>query len=167
MKTAAPVPRRGSGHAYRQGPDLPRAGLGRRLGACLVDYLFFFGVWLVALVVIGVYDVLYDLAPLVIAALVPFFIQAYLLADRAQSVGKILFRIRIVDHADGGHPGLVRTLLVRTVLPALALPILFPLFPILDGAFIFGRERRCLHDYLARTAVVGERDLARAAEAFR
>jgi uncharacterized RDD family membrane protein YckC len=85
-------------------------------------------------------------APLALIA-----IQAVLVSRRGQSIGKLAMRIRI-ERADGRRVGFVHGVLLRSWLMAWlnATPLVF----LLDSLFIFGRERRCLHDRLADTRVV-------------
>ncbi len=99
-------------------------------------------------------------------------LQSFLIAWRGQSIGKLALGTRIVDAGDGRRVGFVRAVLVRTWLvwmPALlfndawiqSLPraLVIPVIVgcgllIADGLTIFGKPRRCLHDYLAGTRVV-------------
>ena len=57
---------------------------------------------------------------------------------------------------NGSEPGFGRAVFLRNVVPGLiaAIPIAGPLFSVVDLLMIFGRERRCLHDYIAGTRVV-------------
>ena len=82
--------------------------------------------------------------PLVVA-------QAILVSWRGQSVGKLVVRTRI-ERADGQRVGFVHGVLLRSWLMAWlnGASLVF----LLDSLFIFGRRRRCLHDWLADTRVV-------------
>lgn len=82
----------------------------------------------------------------------------YLLATRGQTIGKKLLHIRIVALENDDHPGLMRVFWLRSFLNALiaSIPLfgLIPVYSIVDVLFIFGGDRRCLHDRLAATRVV-------------
>jgi len=133
---------------------LPLAGLGQRLGARLLDGL----AYLVILVPLLAFSRAVDPAGFIgVAALLllaVFVVQAVLLTTRGQSIGKIVVKIRIVDHKTGANPGFARVVLMRTVLPGMGSTITQGLFSLVDAAFIFGRERRCVHDLMAGTSVV-------------
>lgn len=82
-------------------------------------------------------------------------VQGYFWHTRAQSIGKMVLRIKIVT-ASGRNATLKRIVLGR-VLPTLALtliPILGRVFTVLDAVAIFRDDRRCLHDHIADTHVV-------------
>lgn len=80
--------------------------------------------------------------------------QWSLLATTGQSLGKRMFRIRIIK-TDGSQAGFGAAVVLRSWLMLLFLCIpLINLVALLDGFFIFGGERRCLHDYIAGTRVV-------------
>ena len=78
-------------------------------------------------------------------------VQAVLVSRRGQSIGKLAMGIRIA-RADGRRVGFVHGVLLRSWLMAWlnAAPLVF----VLDSIFIFGSQRRCLHDRLADTRVV-------------
>lgn len=93
-----------------------------------------------------------------------FVYQVYILSTRGQTIGKRILKIRIVRYANGTNPGFVRVVLLRLILPVIICFIL-GLIPILGGflslafwladvLFIFGKERRCIHDFIAGTKVV-------------
>lgn len=81
--------------------------------------------------------------------------QIVMLYRHGQTLGKKLVGVRIVRQ-DGSRAGLGRLLGLRYVVPGLigAIPLLGPLFSLIDPLFIFGEEKRCLHDLLADTIVV-------------
>ena len=82
--------------------------------------------------------------------------QCYLLAIRGQTVGKIVMGLRIVRFEDGGNPGFVKAVLLRTFLWAIitAVPVVGTLVGVVGILFIFRDDQRCLHDHLAGTRVV-------------
>ncbi|MCI0409163.1 MAG: RDD family protein [Acidobacteria bacterium] len=74
-------------------------------------------------------------------------------AREGQTIGKRVMHIRIVNYDDGQTAGPGRTIWKRTILNGL-LGNFIPLYGLIDPLFIFGAERRCLHDYIAGTKVV-------------
>jgi uncharacterized RDD family membrane protein YckC len=80
--------------------------------------------------------------------------QIALLSREGQTVGKRALNLRVVDHRDGSNPGFARAVLVREVLTAALGAV--PFFSFADALFIFGAERRCIHDHFAATKVVDE-----------
>ncbi|KAB2642262.1 MAG: RDD family protein [Verrucomicrobia bacterium] len=83
-------------------------------------------------------------------------VQGVLLARRGQSLGKILCGLRIVRLPGNVQAGLVHAFLLRgtTIWVIEQIPVLGGLFWLIDVCFIFGEERRCVHDYIAGTRVV-------------
>jgi uncharacterized RDD family membrane protein YckC len=78
--------------------------------------------------------------------------QLVLLARRGQTVGKILFGLRIVRKETGENGGFIANVLLRTVLNGLL--SMNPIYLLVDCCLIFRSDRRCLHDLLAGTVVV-------------
>jgi uncharacterized RDD family membrane protein YckC len=147
---------------------LVHAGRGARLVATIVDILFqtfIFALFAVPLAFMGA--MVGDSEPsgglaLVLMGLgfvIGFFagigIQGFLLAKSGQTVGKKLFKIRIVDPA-GRQPTAVKLFVMRTILPIFIcqVPVLGMLFNIGDSLAIFRDNYRCLHDDLADTYVI-------------
>ena len=88
-------------------------------------------------------------------------VQIIMVSMRGQTIGKRLLGIRIVRNLDGSNPGFARAWLLRSLvvgligtLAALILPMLGNVFSIVNYAFIFRADRRCLHDLIADTKVV-------------
>ena len=92
-------------------------------------------------------------------------VNGYLLANRGQTVGKMLNKIRIVDAQTGSRLPFVRVFVYRSLwliplvviaalIPGQADDILINLVSLVDALFIFGKQRRCLHDYIAGSKVV-------------
>ena len=78
--------------------------------------------------------------------------QISMLVREGQTLGKRAMNIRIVNYSDGLVPPGGRLLLMRYIVNSLLGNI--PFYTLLDVLFIFGGERRCIHDYLAGTKVV-------------
>ena len=84
--------------------------------------------------------------------------QTVLIARRGQSIGKVIVRTRI-ERTDGRAAGFVRGVVLRSwifmVLRWLPLPEFVTKGVFLcDALFIFRRDHRCLHDWIADTRVV-------------
>jgi uncharacterized RDD family membrane protein YckC len=62
--------------------------------------------------------------------------------------------IRIVTYPSGENPGFVKAALVRGFVNALIANFV-PFYALVDACFIFREDRRCLHDLIAETTVVG------------
>ena len=78
------------------------------------------------------------------------------LTTRGQSIGKWLVNIRIVRLDSDDKPGFVKAVLIRGIVNWIigAVPMFGGLYSLVDILFIFGKDRRCLHDLLAGTRVV-------------
>ncbi len=112
-----------------------------------------------------------SLHPALLGELVYLALSAYLLVTTGQTFGKRFHRIRVLD-ARGDHPGIGRILVRACAAPLVGMLASFVLqwtldeegridprhvmwlAVLLDCATIFGRDRRCVHDYLAGTRVV-------------
>ncbi len=81
--------------------------------------------------------------------------QWYLIAATGQSLAKRFLRIKIVK-MDGSSPGFVSGVLLREwLLGAIGLiPTIGPVIGLANSLWIFGGERRCIHDLIAGTRVV-------------
>ena len=82
-------------------------------------------------------------------------LNGYFLVKRGQTLGKMLLRIRIVDAESKEIVSFWRVFVLRWfVWILIALIPILSVVTLLDPFFIFKKQRRCLHDYLARTIVV-------------
>src|SRR5262249_1994463 len=92
----------------------------------------------------------------ILGSLVFLSIQMILLSLRGQTLGKMAMGIRIVNFADASNPCFRRAVVRRGLVPALigAIPGFGALFGLADAFFIFGEEKRCIHDLIAGTKVV-------------
>ncbi len=83
-------------------------------------------------------------------------VHGYFLFKSSQTVGKMLMHIRVEDLATGERTPGWKLLLLRS-LPITILsqiPIVGPWLGVFDVVFIFRKNKRCLHDYVAGTVVV-------------
>jgi uncharacterized RDD family membrane protein YckC len=82
--------------------------------------------------------------------------QMVLITQRGQSLGKIAMKTRIVKIEDQALPGFLHGVVLRAWLPALIAQIPFAggCFSLIDPLFIFGEQRRCIHDQIASTIVI-------------
>jgi uncharacterized RDD family membrane protein YckC len=66
-----------------------------------------------------------------------------------------MISVRIVS-SDGDAPGFGRIIGLRIMVPAFigSVPLLGPIFSLLDALFIFREDKKCIHDHLAGTNVV-------------
>ncbi|PAW65133.1 MAG: hypothetical protein B9S34_11435 [Opitutia bacterium Tous-C1TDCM] len=87
---------------------------------------------------------------------VQFVIQVWMISTRGQSIGKRLLGIRIVKFADHSNPGFLHGWFLRNFVRGVIqmVPYIGFFFALVDLAFIFGEQRRCLHDLIAGTKVV-------------
>ncbi|MEM7364869.1 MAG: RDD family protein [Pseudomonadota bacterium] len=83
-------------------------------------------------------------------------IHGYTLATRGQTLGKVVMRTRIVSNEASELLPLWRLVLLR-YLPIWivgAIPFAGSFFILLDSVFIFRKDRRCVHDFIAGTKVI-------------
>lgn len=151
--------------------ELILAGRFRRLAATLIDAILVPSLTLFLVMVAGVVEDAEDyidrwwIVWVFLLAVVSYLIlNGYGLWRRGQTLGKMVTGIAIV-HADSTLNPQARTLpapLWKLIcLRALFFPLLFAvvvppyaLLPLIDQLFVFGKQRRCLHDLVAGTIVV-------------
>lgn len=82
--------------------------------------------------------------------------QWILLSRDGQTLGKKALGIKVVMYDDGSNPGFGRTVALRVWVNGLigAVPYIGGIYGLIDALFIFGEERRCIHDYMAGTKVI-------------
>jgi uncharacterized RDD family membrane protein YckC len=82
-------------------------------------------------------------------------ITAVLVHRNGQTIGKKWLGIKVV-RKDGSRATLGRIFGLRYLLNAVIgfVPLVGPLYGLIDALFIFGEAKRCCHDYLADTIVV-------------
>ncbi len=168
--SATPIPQQQSG-GFGGGQTLDilpetdsLASLGSRLGASLVDGACVAGIYLMFFLMAGSSGLSgidesamgASLFFLVAAIIVLCIIQIYLLTTCGQTIGKKVVGIRIVSYPDGEASGFLKNVLMRGFVNGLisAIPLVGSIYAFVDILFIFGQERRCLHDMIASTKVV-------------
>jgi uncharacterized RDD family membrane protein YckC len=150
----------------RRSVDVP-AERGARLGAAILDSIFFIGAVYVPLVVMAFAVAQAETVPQEadayegialtagIVALIGFAVWAWFtlrfMARNGQSIAKKLLQIKVV-RANGSRVSLGRLIWLRNVVVWIL--SLIPLFGIVDVLFIFGEARQCLHDRIADTIVI-------------
>ena len=143
--------------------SLPLAGRGRRLAATLIDAVLVPSLTIFLVMVFGVVEDAEDytdswwvLHVLLLAVTSYLLLNGYWLHSRGQTVGKRIMGIALIS-ASGQPLPFWRLVLVRGVFFAVMFLIVYPpvaLLPLLDHLFIFGKSRRCLHDFAAGTMVI-------------
>jgi uncharacterized RDD family membrane protein YckC len=149
-----------------------KASRSSRLGAIIIDALVFslplapayfvafgtafrsghftaLGIW-AALFATGM---LFYIGSLIDLAL--WIVVAVMVHRNAQSIGKKLCGIKVA-RTDGSRATLGRIFWMRNVVNSLIrfVPVIGPLYGLVDILMIFGEQRRCCHDYIADTIVV-------------
>jgi len=137
---------------------------GARFAAAFIDGLILMAV-LLPLMFVGGYiqfamsgqqpgfgkQLLWGLVSIVVFVLV----QGYPLKQTAQTWGKKAMKIKIVD-LEGRQPEFTRLLALRylTTYAIQLIPVVGGIYSLVDILFIFGADRRCIHDKIAGTRVV-------------
>ena len=144
------------------------ASLKKRLGAANIDVLIAFSILIAIAMITGFWDnviprLLRGILPTVNDMLIVFLsgqvvfllLNGMLLANYGQTIGKRLMKIKIVD-LQGDQVGISKLYFLRYLFFSLVsqVPQVGGLIGLVDILFIFGKERRCLHDLLAGTRVV-------------
>jgi uncharacterized RDD family membrane protein YckC len=143
---------------------LPLAGRGRRLAASLIDFVLVPAFAILLMLVTGVLEHATDwsssampfLRILGLALASYVILNLWLLWARGQTVGKALLGIAIVNSKTGAKAELWR-LFFRGLFFAMLYLIFSPYtaaLPLIDQALIFGKPRRCVHDWVCGTSVV-------------
>lgn len=83
-----------------------------------------------------------------------FFImmQVWLLSTKGQTLGKRMLRIRIVQVGTDSNGGFKTNVLYRAIPGTILIAI--PFVNLVNALFIFRKDRRCIHDFIAKTQVI-------------
>lgn len=136
----------------------------RRLGGALIDGLISMVIIVPIMLATGVLQAAFSGEGMTIGQQAAFFVvgwvvflilNGYLLLNRGQTIGKVAVKTRIVD-LSGNIPSFGKLLVLRYLILGLVaqIPIIGSLAGLVNALFIFGKERRCLHDHMAGTRVV-------------
>jgi len=135
-----------------------------RLWASLIDTIIQMVVIIPVMYYSGVFQLLmkgqepslqYNLAMAGVGLITFIVFNIKFLISTGQTIGKKVLGIKIVD-LQGQLPSIKTTLPIRYAvffIPA-QIPIIGQLLSIINILFIFGKEKRCLHDFAAGTRVV-------------
>jgi uncharacterized RDD family membrane protein YckC len=134
----------------------PLADRGTRLGAAVIDGTIGSGVAMPGMVLLAlVGDPVLGMILLALPLLAFAVYQMYLIATQGATLGKRWLRIKIIK-MDGSPVHFGDGVALRMWVPGVlgAIPGLGAVFGIADLLFIFGKQRRCLHDHIAGTKVI-------------
>ena len=86
-------------------------------------------------------------------------LNGWLLWTRGQTAGKAAMGLMIVDHQTGNCASFWKLLFVRALIPVVVVAVgfiweLLWLLVLIEFCFIFRKDQRCLHDWIAGTRVV-------------
>ena len=142
------------------------ASRGKRLAAAVVDIFIFFPLVVLVAQPLGLinisdpeniqaFNLEQSIKLFIIGQVLFLLIQGYLLHTQGQTIGKKLLKIRIVS-LDDKLLGIGQLYFVRYLTFSLIaqIPIIGALIGIVNVLFIFGQDRRCLHDRIAGTKVI-------------
>ena len=141
-----------------------QATLSQRFSATCIDFLILSPLCLFVILVTGlVEDADAYVMPWFFLRLWGLLVLSYLLLQgftlftRAQTVGKLIVGIKVVSLDD--TPASAFNLCTRTFalisIALIPLPYNFSgLLLLIDPLFIFGKDRRCLHDHIGQTKVI-------------
>lgn len=137
--------------------DAPLATRGARLAAAFLDGILY-GVGLVPLSLFVQGVVIRSGILLVVCGLLFLavsMVQYHGIVTRGQTLAKRWLSIKIVK-IDGSRVGFLDGVVLRAWLPFLMglIPVLGSFFGLADALAIFGQDRMCLHDRIAKTKVV-------------
>ena len=144
--------------------ELKLASRWRRLGAAMLDFVVV-GILAASLMdVIGLDDMLneammsslvYSLVLGTLFSVLFLLINFKLLKDKGQTIGKKVVGIKIVNLA-GGQATWGKNLSKRyaTFLIPGQIPVIGSIFSLVNVLFVFGKKKRCIHDYAGSTQVV-------------
>jgi uncharacterized RDD family membrane protein YckC len=152
-------------HPFEAPADL--ASRGARLGGAIIDSVLYGIAALPGMFMFGLvaylgsrsepdpFKMLLAVPAMILPMLGLGIYQWYLISTRGQTLAKRWLGMRIV-RMDGSTVDFASGVAMRSWLPFLVqcIPFVGSLFGLVDVLFIFGEERRCVHDLIAGTKVV-------------
>ena len=140
-------------------PDDRLAGLGERLGGAIIDMVINLLASLPLFFILGMETMAEPTLSLILISIVYSvitytIIHGYFLLNNAQTVGKHFINTRI-ENLDGTQSSFSNILLKRYLPVALVvnIPFIGGIAALVDIFFIFRKDRRCVHDFIAGTRV--------------
>ena len=146
----------------------PLASRWQRLGASIIDILIMGSaavVILVPFILIGDADLsenLVDLIATVVVMVAFLLINGYWMAKDGQTIGKKALGIYMVGY-ESNRVLPLGAIIVKRYLPFWvmgSIPVIGNIINLINALFIFGQEKRCLHDLTAGTKVVAKPPLS-------
>ena len=136
----------------------------KRLAGALIDGLILMVIIVPIMLATGVLQQAFSGQEMTIGQQAVFFVvgwmvflmlNGYLLFKKGQTIGKVVVKTRIVD-LNGNVPSFGKLFVLRYLILGMVtqIPILGGLVGFVNPLFIFGKERRCIHDYMAGTRVI-------------
>ena len=144
--------------------EKPLASRWARLGASIIDSIIMMLVVMPVMYFTGGFDgvvegvqpgFVYMFSMGILSFIVFFVINYRFLVANGQTIGKKVLEIKIVD-LNGNVPVFQPQLLIRYavyILPG-QIPVVGTIFSFVNVLFIFTKEKRCIHDLVAKTKVV-------------
>lgn len=85
-------------------------------------------------------------------------VNGYLMVKSGQTVGKKILSIQVVDYDTKQLLPVSKIIGIRYILTTLItnVPGIGTLFFLVDSCFIFGAEKRCIHDHMAGSTVINK-----------
>ena len=140
------------------------ASLGARFGGAIIDGVIAMATIWPAMYFFGLFERAMEgqqsMGDLVGGAVLGFalflVINGYLLANRGQTVGKMLVKTRIVSVDDRKILPIGKLILLRYLPVSVVayVPLIGPILNLVNILFIFREDRRCVHDHIAGTVVI-------------
>jgi len=136
----------------------------QRLAGAIIDGIIGFAVALPMMFMLGIFEYTrkgvsppfqLTLVSAVIGFVVFALVHGYFLNKSGQTIGKKVLGTKIVG-MDDRQLG-IQAILLKRYLPITVvsmIPVLGGLLSLVDILFIFGKEKRCVHDYIAGSKVV-------------
>ena len=144
------------------------AGRGSRLGAVIIDSIILIPTLIGIAMITGFWDEIMprmasgiplslkeNLIMFLVGQSIFLILNGSFLANYGQTIGKRVMKIKIVD-MEGNNLGLIKLYSLRYLTFSLfsQIPVAGGLISLVNSLFIFGKERKCLHDRLAGTQVI-------------
>ena len=123
----------------------------------LMPAVYFLGIWQILIAEESTLTI--DLLLSLSGILTYLILNGYLLATEGQTLGKKLLGIRIVDSESGQILTFTKVFGLRymPVFICSQIPALGQIIGLIDALLIFRKDKRCLHDMIAKTKVIKAR----------